>query len=101
VASYDRLILVDAIQTGGRACQVYRLGPNDLRSSLHSALSHDLSLPTDMELGRRLGMVLPEDEAITILAVEVKDVTTFGETCMPHMQAAIPRVAQMVLEEIL
>ena len=60
-----------------------------------------LGLPAAMELGRRLGMVLPEDEAITILAVEVEDVTSFGETCTPLVQAAIPRVAQMVVEEIL
>ncbi|MBU0705210.1 MAG: hydrogenase maturation protease [Chloroflexi bacterium] len=102
VVGYDRLILVDAIQSsGGRPGQVYRLGPGDLRSSMHSASSHDLSLPAAMELGRRLGMVLPEDEAITILAVEVEDVVTFGEACTPHVQAAIPRVAQMVLEQVL
>jgi hydrogenase maturation protease len=101
VSGYNRLILVDAIQADGCAGQVYRLGPNALRSSLHSASSHDLGLPAAMELGRRLGMVLPEDEAITILAVEVEDVITFGETCTPLVQAAIPRVAQMVVEEIL
>lgn len=101
VAGYKRLILVDAIRASGRAGQVYRLSPNDLRSSLHSASSHDLDLSSAMELGRRLGMNLPEDKAITILAVEVEDVTTFGETCTPHVQAAIPRVAQMVLAEIL
>jgi hydrogenase maturation protease len=101
VVGYNRLILVDAIQAGGQAGQVYRLGPSDLRSSLHSASSHDLGLPAAMELGRRLGMVLPEDEAITILAVEVEDVITFGETCTPHVQAVIPRVAQMILEEVL
>jgi hydrogenase maturation protease len=46
-------------------------------------------------------MVLPEDEAITILAVEVEDVITFGETCTPQVQAVIPQVAQMVLDEAL
>jgi len=101
VVGYDRLILVDAIRAGGRAGQVYRLSTKDLLSSLHSTSSHDLSLPAAMELGRRLGMALPEDEAITILAVEVEDVITFGETCTPHVQAAIPRVAQMVLEKVL
>jgi hydrogenase maturation protease len=98
---YNRLILVDAIQAGGRVGQVYRLGPNDLPCSLHVASSHDLSLPAALELGRRLGLALPEDEAITILAVEVEDVTTFGERCTPKVQAAIPRVVQMVLDEVL
>lgn len=98
---YNRLILVDAIQAGGRVSQVYRLGPNDLPCSLHAASSHDLSLPAALELGRQLGLALPADEAITILAVEVEDVTTFGETCTPQVHAAIPRVMRMVVEEIL
>jgi len=97
---YDRLILVDAIQAGGQIGQVYRLAPRDLLSSLHSASSHDLSLPAALELGRRLGLAVPEDEAITILAVEVGDVLTFGEVCTPPVQAAIPRVVQMVLDQV-
>lgn len=101
VAGYDRLILVDAIQTEGEIGQVYRLGPNDLLPSLHSGSSHDLSLPAALRLGRQLGLVLPEDEAITIVAVEAEDVLTFGETCTPLVQAVIPRVVQMVSEEIL
>jgi len=95
---YDRLILVDAIQDGGWPGQIYRLGPNDLRPSLHAASSHDLSLPAALELGRRLGLTLPDDEAITIVAVEVEDVMTFGEVCTPQVQAAIPQALQMVLE---
>jgi hydrogenase maturation protease len=98
VVGYDRLVLVDAIQAGGRPGQVFRLGPNDLLSSLHAASSHDLSLPAALELGRWLGLVLPEDEAITIVAVEVEDVMTFGEMCTSQVQAAIPRAAEMVLE---
>ncbi len=94
---YNRLILVDAIQAGGAVGQVYRLGPNDM-PSLHSTSSHDLNLPAVLELGRRLGLVLPEDEAIAIVAVEVEDVMTFGEVCTPQVQAAIPQVVQMILE---
>jgi hydrogenase maturation protease len=97
---YDCLILIDAIQAGGPIGQVYRLGPNDLQSSLHAASSHDLSLPAALELGRRLGLALPEDEAITIVAVEVEDVLTFGEMCTPQVQAAIPRAMQMVAEAL-
>ncbi len=97
---YNRLILVDAIQAGGPVGQVYQLSPNDM-PSLHSASSHDLNLPAALELGRRLGLVLPEDEAITIVAVEVEDVLTFGERCTPQVQAAIPRIAKMILEKVL
>jgi len=102
LAGYERVILVDAIQTpGGRVGDVYLLHPNDLRASLHSGSTHDLSLPGALALGRQLGLVLPTDDAVTIVAVEVEDVLTFGESCTPAVAAAIPWVVEMVLACIL
>ena len=98
LTGHERVILVDAIQTpDGRAGQVYLLHPNDLRASLHSGSTHDLSLPGALALGHQLGLVLPTDEAVTIVAVEVEDVLTFGESCTPAVAAAIPRVVEMVM----
>lgn len=101
LVGYDRVVMVDAIRTlGGRPGEVYRLHPGALRGSLHSGSTHDVSLCDALHLGRGLGMTLPGDEVITILAVEVEDVLTFGETCTAAVGAAIPRVVQMVLEEM-
>jgi hydrogenase maturation protease len=101
IAGYDQVILVDAIQThGGKPGDTYRLHPSDLRRSLHSGSTHDLTLCGALTLGRGIGMALPEEDAITILAVEVEDVLTFGEMCTPAVAAAIPEIVQMVLEEI-
>ena len=98
LTDYERVILVDAIQTpDGRAGQVYLLHPNDLHASLHSGSTHDLSLPDALTLGRKLGLVLPTDEAVTIVAVEVEDVLTFGESCTPAVAAAIPGAVEMVM----
>lgn len=102
IAGYERVIILDAIRTpGGQPGHLHRLRPDDLQASLHTGSTHDLTLPGALALGRGLGLPLPDDEAITILAVEVEDVTTFGETCTPLVQAAISRVAQLVLEEVL
>jgi hydrogenase maturation protease len=101
LAGFDRVILIDAIQTrGGQPGDVYRLAPGDLQGSLHSGSTHDLSLPGALNLGRRLGMTLPGDDDLTLLAVEVEDVLTFGETCSPAVVEAIPRVVQLVLDQI-
>ena len=101
MVGYDRIVMVDAIQThDGRPGDIYRLHPGALRRSLHSGCTHDVSLCEALHLGRGLGMALPDDEVITILAVEVDDVLTFGETCTAAVEAAIPRVVQMVLEEL-
>ncbi len=98
VEGYDRVILVDAIITpGGRPGQIYRLPPDGLCASLHADCSHDMSLPAALEFGRKMGMVIPE---MTILAVEVEEVTTFGERCTPAVEAAIPRVVEAILAEL-
>jgi hydrogenase maturation protease len=101
LAGYRRVILVDAIQTpDGEPGAVYRLCPDDLRQSLHSGSSHDISLSGALTLGRSLGMVLPNDDDLVIIGVQVEDVLTFGENCTPAVRAAIPQALQMVCEEI-
>ncbi len=102
ITDYERLVIIDAIQTtDGEPGDVYRLHPDDLQTSLHSGSTHDLSLLGALALGRGLDMSLPDNEAIVIIAIEVEDVLTFGETCTPRVQTAIPRAVQMVLEEAL
>jgi hydrogenase maturation protease len=101
IAGYDRLVLVDAIWSrDGKPGDVYRLHPTDLRASLHSGSTHDLSLPGALALGRGAGLTLPEDENIVIVAIEVDDVLTFGETCTATVAAAIPRAVDVVLAEL-
>ena len=101
LAGYDRVILVDAIQTrDGQPGMIYRVGPGDLQASLHSGSTHDLSLPAALDLGRRLGMKLPSDRDLTILAVEVEDVLTLGETCTPAVTRAIPDAVEATLAEL-
>jgi len=101
IAGYDRGILVDAIQTpGGKPGDICRLRPDDLRASLHVGSTHDLSLPSTLTLGRGLGMKLPDDEAIVIIAIEVEDVLTFSEECTPAVAAAIPRAVEAVFTEL-
>jgi hydrogenase maturation protease len=99
---YDRVILVDAIQTaGGQPGTIHRLTLDDIASALptqHSASAHDMNLPTAVEMGRRLGLALPG--RVEIFAIEAKDVVTFGETCTPNVAAAIPVVTELVLRTL-
>ena len=98
LAGYDRVVLVDAIQThAGKPGEVCCLRPGELLQSLHSGSTHDLSLSGALAFGRGMGIDLPGDEAITILAVEVEEVHTFGETCTPAVIAAIPRAVKAVM----
>lgn len=101
IGGYDRIIMVDAIQSrDGQPGDIQKLHPNDLRASLHSGSTHDLSLPGALTLGRGMGMVLPDDESLVIIAIEVEDVLTFGEDCTPLVAAAIPHAVEVVLAEL-
>lgn len=99
LSQFDRAIIVDAIQTrGGKVGDVYRLRADDFGPCLHVSCAHDVDFATALELGREIGLRLPKD--ITIVAVEVRDVTTFGEECTPVVQVAISTAVDVVLQEL-
>jgi len=99
LAGYDKVIIIDAIQTKeGKVGQIYQLNSNAFDTTRHTASTHNVNFTTALELGRQLGLALPQQ--ITIFAVEVADVSTFSEECTPEVKQAIPRCAKMVLQEI-
>lgn len=101
IEGYDRLVLVDAIQTrADPPGTVHRLDIGDLKPSLHSGSSHDLSLSGVLDMGRRLGLNLPSDENISIVAIEVDDVLTISEACTPAVTRAIPDAMRSILAEL-
>jgi hydrogenase maturation protease len=101
LTGYDRVLMVDAIQTpGGQPGDVGRLEVGSLHASLHSGCTHDLTLAGALALGRHLGVPLPRDDQIQIIAIEAEDVLTFGEQCTPAVEAAAARAVEMVLQEL-
>jgi hydrogenase maturation protease len=99
LVGYDRAIIIDAIQTvGGKAGQIYRLGPEAFDTTRRTATSHDVDFTTALEFGKKLNLPLPQE--IVIFAIEASDVNTFSEECTPEVQKAIPTCAEMVLQEL-
>ncbi len=99
VLGYDRVIIVDAIQTeAGQPGQIHRLTPDQFRGNLRAASTHDVTLATALELGRRLHKDVPKE--IVILAVEAADTETFGEELTPAVAAAVPEVVELTLREL-
>jgi hydrogenase maturation protease len=97
MAGFDRAVVVDAILTGAPPGTIHRLAPGSIPTQ-RSASSHDVNLPTALELGRRAGVHLPGDEDILLVGVEAEDVLNFGEDCTPAVQAAVGRAVQEVLD---
>lgn len=99
VVGYDRVIIIDAIQTGSREPgEVHRLRPDEFRGSVRAASTHDIRLASALELGAQLGMNMPKQ--IVIFGIEAADVDTFGEQLTPAVAAAVPGAVDLVLDEL-
>ena len=99
LVGYDRVIIVDSIQThGGVIGQVYTFPLDDLPdlSAGHTTAVHDTSLPTALKLGRAMGVILPED--VMIVAIEADRVFDFTEHLTPAVEAAIPVATKAVMK---
>jgi hydrogenase maturation protease len=101
VEGFDRLIVIDSIKTqGGRPGDWYRFDGAALRETMNLSNVHDANFATAMELGRRLGMHVPRDDAIHVFAVEVRENLTFGESLGPELDEALPELCTEMVTEI-
>jgi hydrogenase maturation protease len=99
VVGYDRVIIIDAIQTGShKPGEIYRLRPDEFHGSVRAASAHDIGLAGALALGAQLGMQIPKQ--IVIFAIEAADVDTFGEQLTPAVSAAVPEAVDLVLQEL-
>jgi len=99
IAGYDKVIIIDAIQTEkGRAGQIYRMRTEDFSLTKHLSSPHQINLATALELGKMLNLAMPKE--IAVFAVEAKDIVSFSEKCTPEVDKAIPEAVRMVLEDL-
>lgn len=93
----ERAIFIDGVDAGEEPGSIFRLGPRDIKAKTANPLSiHDFGLYELINTARLMGQC---PEHITILAVQVKDVG-FGDVLSREVAAAVPRVCELVLEEI-
>jgi hydrogenase maturation protease len=101
VEGYGRLIVFDAVRTrDGRPGRWHRFTWADLQSTLHLTNVHDTNFATALELGRRLGMVLPSADDTHVFAVEVLDAATFDERMTEALERAYPACLDGILAAV-
>lgn len=99
ITGYRHLIIVDAIQTGGRPGETYWLTPEDMETRDTAPVSeHKVGILLALKLGKSLGLEMPD--RVDILAVEAADVTSFGEELTPEVAAAVPGAVRQVLDRL-
>ena len=99
LAGFERAIIIDAIQwRHGPVGTVYRLSVDEAVPTVRAVSFHDISLGTALALGHKVGIPLPTE--IVFLAVEAGDTLTVSERCSPEVQAALPVVVRLVMDQL-
>ena len=99
MAGWKRIILVDSIQFAGlKSGTVIRIDPDDLHTSLRLRSVHDVDLPTVLELGRRLGLAMPEN--LTIFGIQVEDLHTISESLTQAAQMGMRQAVRLIIREL-
>ncbi len=96
---YERVILVDCLQTGDAPVGAVRSMPlSDLANPTagHSASAHDTSLITALEAAKTMGSEIPS--RVDVVTIEAKDTFDFSEQLSPEIAAAVPVATQEVLK---
>ena len=97
LADYDRLFIIDAIQTGGsRIGTVRKLPPGE--GSLHLFSSHGIHLFELLQLGRDLGYRIPEINGIYGIHIEERSV--FGANLSSEMMSKKADIVREIIEDI-
>lgn len=99
MVGYDRVLILDSMWTpAGEPGEVITFDAGAFPETLNTASSHDVDLPTALEIGRRLGADLPANEQVQIVGVQAREVLTFGLRPTAPVEAAIPQAAAAALE---
>jgi hydrogenase maturation protease len=88
LAGRKKVLIVDTIVTGKSAPGTLHVFPAGIMTpSLHLTTSHQISLPTALDLGKKLGMEMPE--VVDVCAVEAQDLETLSEEMTPVVRGAM------------
>jgi len=97
VKDCDKLIIVDAVQGGGKPGTFYRFHPHDANiESGEMASAHELGLGQSLEMMRLMGS---EPREIVIIGIEPKEIG-WGMELSAELQQKIPEIIDLILSEI-
>jgi len=101
LTGYQKVILIDALSTGkypsGEVVTFPLNSIIDLTAG-HSSSAHDTSLRNALNVGRSMNIDLPENENITVVAVETANVYNFTKELSPSVANAVPVAVNIVLD---
>jgi hydrogenase maturation protease len=93
----DLLIFIDAVEAGDTPGSIFRFRPEDMQFMSHIKASlHDMSLIDVLHMTALTG----ERPETVIIAVQPKDVGTCSMELNDEVKAVIPKVIELIFEEL-
>ena len=87
-----KVIVVDAVRTGGRVGAVHRLRPDELQPPGGELSLHELGVAS-------LLAALPRPPEIVLIGAEVGEIHPFTDGLSPALAAAVPAAVRLVVAE--
>ncbi len=95
LADREKVLIIDTIRTGKVAPGMLHSFPaGQLTPSNNLTISHQISLPVALELGRNFGAKMPY--VLDLIAVEAEDLETIKEELTPPVRAAVSDAIELV-----
>ena len=92
----EKIIVIDALSSGGEPGTIYRCFPEDLMEADERPLSlHQVDLLDVLLMARQLG----GNANVVIIGVEPEEIS-YGMELTPKVKAAVPKVIQAVFKEL-
>jgi hydrogenase maturation protease len=98
LVGYTAAIIVDSIYTGCAPRGTVTTFPLEALENPfagHTGSAHETNLLIALEMGRKLGVQLPEQ--VMIVAIESPDIYDFDDALSPAVAAAVPEACEAVL----
>jgi len=93
---YDRVVVVDAVQTGAHPPGTVHALPLEALHAPAGPSPHAIGLPSALALARASGAPVPS--RVELVLVEVAEMDTIGESLTPAVAEAIPRAVEAARE---
>lgn len=95
MVGFDRCIIVDALTTGSRPPgTMFRFAQSPESELRPIASSHQIDLAQVLELGRVLGVEVPED--VSVYGIEAEDVTTYRSGLTNKVAESVPALVDAI-----
>lgn len=95
----EKVIVVDAVQTGQPPGTLYRFSRDDIEERPKQRMSlHDIDMTDLLKLSDLLGGEKPAE--VVVIGVEARDIETASMELSPEIEAQVPTLIDLVIREI-